>query len=181
MTATTGADLIAQERARQQDQEGYLPDHDDRHAAGELVDAALAYLLWTAGRLAPVYDDLADHQAEGVWPWHLDDFKPDPDLRRNLVRAGALIAAELDRYNRQAAHLAAGALEYAAAHHPLELVRVGDDLRMICGNAACAGWVDQLDLEQATASPAYQAEAYLADRAEQHHRAVAGLAPTGES
>ncbi len=35
------------------------------------------------------------------WPWEEVWFKPSPDQVRNLVKAGALIAAEIDRINRE--------------------------------------------------------------------------------
>jgi hypothetical protein len=34
------------------------------------------------------------------WPWDLSWLKPSPDPKHNLVKAGALIAAEIDRLNR---------------------------------------------------------------------------------
>lgn len=80
----SGVELIAQERQRQIDVEGYRPEHDRHHCNGELVDAAACYL---APRLADKY-----------WPWHRSYWKPSPDNRvRELVKAGALIAAEIDR------------------------------------------------------------------------------------
>jgi hypothetical protein len=36
------------------------------------------------------------------WPWDQDWWKPSPDPIRNLVKAGALIAAEIDRLQRLA-------------------------------------------------------------------------------
>lgn len=84
----TGAELIAQERARQVAQEGWTPDHDDEHIDGELVRAAQAYLLPNGG-----------FPAAASWPF-TDGFKPEGRIR-NLVKAGALIAAEIDRLQRK--------------------------------------------------------------------------------
>ena len=112
-----GIDLIATERQRQIDDEGYSAEHDDEHAGGELALAAIAYA-------APVKVFTREERANSVWfydpiPWNGDkrfDCKvaqespsnviPDPlhytptervDL---LVKAGALIAAEIDRLLR---------------------------------------------------------------------------------
>lgn len=80
----TGTELIAAERQRQINAEGWTPEHDAEHDGGELVDAAACYLV---PRLAHAY-----------WPWSRDWWKPTPDDRvRELVKAGALIAAEIDR------------------------------------------------------------------------------------
>lgn len=92
----TGAELIAEERSRQVEQEGYGPDHDDeQHQRGELVSAAIAYCL--VNTVAPVRE--ADRFAGSFWPWTNDDWKPKGHVE-DLVRAGALIAAEIDRYQR---------------------------------------------------------------------------------
>lgn len=82
----TGIDLIAAERQRQIDAEGWTPEHDDVH-----VDGALAH---AAAVLASDRVDVND-----VWPWPDEPPKMKDELR-NLVRAGALIAAEIDRLQR---------------------------------------------------------------------------------
>ena len=87
----TGVELIARERERQIVEEGYGFDHDDCHSSGSLVDAARAY-CWAAGS-----------KYRGVplsWPWAAEEWKPSDNPIRNLVRAGALIAAEIDRLQR---------------------------------------------------------------------------------
>lgn len=82
----SGANLIATERLRQNGSEGWTPEHDAEHSDGELVDAAVCYL---APRFSSQY-----------WPWRPAEFKPTPNDRvRELVKAGALIAAEIDRLN----------------------------------------------------------------------------------
>src|SRR5262245_2716039 len=77
--ASPGLDLIAQERLRQINEEGFEPAHDDSHTEGELADAALCYL-------SPDDQVLVDLH----WPWNERWWKP-KDRLRNLVRAGALI------------------------------------------------------------------------------------------
>lgn len=88
-----GATLIAAERLRQVAEEGYGSEHDSEHEGGELVLAAWSYLTEhdTFGG-----DPCGDDPPEG-WPWSPEHWKPTGDQVRNLVKAGALIAAEIDR------------------------------------------------------------------------------------
>lgn len=97
MSISTGAAMIAAERSRQIDAEGWTPEHDQGHRRGELTRAAIAYATNALRQ---------DGNADACgWPW-LDEYgrptgegcgwKPRDPLR-DLVRAGALIAAELDR------------------------------------------------------------------------------------
>ena len=88
----SGADLIAAERRRQIDAEGWTPEHDDEHTAHELVYAAVAYAKAAANDPFHAYQ----------WPWAGASFKRCHDPIRNLVKAGALIAAEIDRLKRAA-------------------------------------------------------------------------------
>lgn len=79
---TPGVSLIASERSRQRDEEGYTIEHDRMHSPETLVDAAKAYL----------------EQNEFNWPWDIKYFKLSPDDRiKELTKAGALIAAALDQ------------------------------------------------------------------------------------
>ena len=103
----TGAQRIAAERRRQIDREGYTPEHDQYHDGGELLDAAQEYLaIADFNRRYPegpmTRDQALDIQdlhgfAASRWPWAREDFKPSADPIPNLVKAGALIAAEIDR------------------------------------------------------------------------------------
>ena len=90
----SGIEAIAAERQRQIEVEGWDAAHDDAYTEFELAEAAACYALGVD----------QDHRAEGVpmnWPWDADWWKPsDPNRRKNLVRAGALIAAEIDRIDR---------------------------------------------------------------------------------
>lgn len=91
-----GVALIAKERKRQVEQEGWTPEHDNQHEADELALAAALYAVPTWLR-----DD--KNLRDVLWPysWALDTWKPSPDNRiRELVKAGALIAAEIDRLQR---------------------------------------------------------------------------------
>ena len=84
----SGAELIQRERHRQQRNEGWTSAHDDTHERGELARAAACYAL-TGLKLT----------AKPRWPWAWSDWKPRTRVR-DLVRAGALIAAEIDRLQR---------------------------------------------------------------------------------
>lgn len=92
---------IAAERRRQQDVEGYDLDHDDKHERGELAAAGACYALLPAKSHGFICrGGLSDYDAmPPEWPWAPSWWKPDDD-RRNLVRAGALILAELERLLR---------------------------------------------------------------------------------
>lgn len=90
----TGIELIAEERQRQIDVEGWTPEHDDEHICGEMAQAAACY----------AHPNIVRRLDMVGWPesWSIDYFKPTPDDRiRELVKAGALIAAEIDRLNRE--------------------------------------------------------------------------------
>lgn len=86
-------DLIKTERLRQIDEEGYHEDHDDKHEEGELALMAAAYALSSGGeRNKEALDAVIS-----ILQW---DVKP-KDRVRDLVRAGALILAELERVLRR--------------------------------------------------------------------------------
>jgi len=92
--AGAGVMRIVAERLRQVVGEGWSGDHDDGHVGGELRNAAIAYAM--------ACDPRAGENAASVFPscWGPGCFKPADDPIRNLVRAGALIAAEIDRLTR---------------------------------------------------------------------------------
>jgi len=86
-----GAEQIAEERQRQIEKEGYAPEHDDEHQGFELAKAAECYLNAAMGENLGILDL--------YWPFS-DGWKRSEDPIRNLVKAGALIAAEIDRLER---------------------------------------------------------------------------------
>lgn len=86
---------ITAERARQVEVEGYAPEHDDAHDQGDLLRAALLYYQQGTGR-PPI---LRDDGSPIGWPWEAASWKP-RDPARDLVRAGALAMAEVDRLGR---------------------------------------------------------------------------------
>lgn len=110
---------IARERERQTAVEGWTAEHDDTHADGEMARAAASYLVnnyhRTEWKLAPIVVRIdarsagdPTHQAVGyasvpkLWPWQGQWWKP-KDRRRDLIRAAALIVAEIERLDRLAA------------------------------------------------------------------------------
>lgn len=92
----TGIELITEERARQVSQEGWTPEHDDDHDMSELAMAAACYAVPNAQR-----GTMNEGVFARLWPWARAWWKPTPDDRvRELTKAGALIAAEIDRLQR---------------------------------------------------------------------------------
>jgi hypothetical protein len=90
-------DDIAAERKRQIEVEGWTAHHDNEHDDDEMAKAAALYALPPALRILRV--NPAQNLLSYVWPWDTKWWKP-KDRRRDLVRAGALIAAEIDRLDR---------------------------------------------------------------------------------
>lgn len=94
----TGSELIAEERQRQLSL--YLPIDDQNYNNDELVRAAISYSIPSVITSKPnkglgVFISL---KREFFWPWNVKGFNPSPDNRvKELVKAGALIASEIDR------------------------------------------------------------------------------------
>lgn len=95
---TSGCILISNERNRQFGQEGWTTEHDDEHSAGQMADAARAYIV--AALRAERGTPQSHLPPPPPWPWDTQWWKPSDDPIRNLVKAGALIAAEIDRLHR---------------------------------------------------------------------------------
>lgn len=94
----TGMELIALERARQIEEEGYPLDHDDGHVEEEMAIAAASLLV------DGTHAEVTDH-AHGADLWDLvrkyGYRAADSSRARALTIAGALVAAELDRVLRR--------------------------------------------------------------------------------
>lgn len=89
----TGIELIAEERQRQLSAEGWTPEHDAQHTDESIALAAAVYAT---------PQNLRSYPSFGIvpffWPWSANWWKPSPENRiRELQKAGALIAAEIDR------------------------------------------------------------------------------------
>lgn len=96
-THMDGAARIAAERKRQISMEGWTPEHDDQHTRGELAAAAIHY----ASPFPIKAKSLISGEYEAiVWPWGEPDVPKPKDRISDLVRAGAMIAAEIDRLER---------------------------------------------------------------------------------
>lgn len=108
---TFGAILILQERVRQQEEEGYDPQADQGYRSGQLAWAAVHYaapdpvlkatnvqqLVRERGIVAGD-EPAGDLSQYTVWPWAKSwDKKAKHSRFRQLVIAGALICAEIDR------------------------------------------------------------------------------------
>lgn len=114
---TIGTDLIAAERARQIEALGYTAENDDKDKPGAFACAAIRYAS-VAGSSPDLRDHIRARDAAAVkagvelsgWPagWSASSFKMGDGNTshhrvRELVKAGALIAAEIDRMHRQIA------------------------------------------------------------------------------
>jgi len=94
---TAAARDVLAERQRQVEVGGWTPAHDDVYEDAELSRAAAAYALQGDHDFGPPTD----------WPWPKEWWKP-RDERRNLIRAGALVLAEIERLDRAAIQAAQG-------------------------------------------------------------------------
>ena len=95
-------EMIAEERRRQIEKEGYNADHDHHHEFDELAYAAIAYTLPNPIFNVPLDEDTGVSMTIskfGFWPFHRSEFNPSGNRVKDLVKAGALIAAEIDRLN----------------------------------------------------------------------------------
>jgi hypothetical protein len=103
-TMTDAARDVFVERERQVSGEGCSHTQDDAYVNGELVGAAIAYALSAMRELVPAA--VLKDQLARFWPWGAHWWKPH-GKRRDLVRAGALILAEIERLDRGAVRKAA--------------------------------------------------------------------------
>lgn len=85
-------DVLA-ERARQVSTEGWTPEHDDGHTGGEMAGAAACYAM------VDILHWGRHYAIQILWPWAQAWWKP-TDRRRNLVKAAALLLAEIERLDR---------------------------------------------------------------------------------
>jgi hypothetical protein len=90
---TDAARDVLGERRRQVTAEGWTAEHDDQYLGRELAGSAACYCL---GALGLNYEAF-----ENFWPWDEKWWKP-TNARRDLVKAAALILAEIERLDRAA-------------------------------------------------------------------------------
>lgn len=100
MKQVSGALSIAAERRYQTNNKGFTNEHDDKWVRGELVQAANCYQRAAVhvGR-GGLVEEISEPFME--WPWDERWWKPVGHVESNLVKAGALIAAEIDRLRRK--------------------------------------------------------------------------------
>lgn len=119
--------LVTLERGRQIFGRGYGTAHDDTHVGCELAAAAACY---AAGGDVSVWD-------RGLWPWP-DMQAPseeEPVLRR-MVKAGALILAEIERLLRAGADPHSALADDVPADI-LDIVSQVPDAERVCQCIAC--------------------------------------------
>jgi hypothetical protein len=94
VTVSPGVQAIANERSRQVTEEGWTAEHDAQHGPGVLARAGACYAWYAAMgyRLSPITS----------WPFDERWWKPGSGEMRTLVKAGALICAEIDRLSAAA-------------------------------------------------------------------------------
>lgn len=98
-------EAIAAERERQTAVEGWTAAHDDAHTDFSLAKAACIYAVG-ATLDGPDRAVMDTHGASGtpgwmkdLWPWDIKWWKP-TSRRRDLIKAAALIIAEIERLDR---------------------------------------------------------------------------------
>lgn len=94
-----GISYIVNERIKQK-LTGYNDAHDEKYTNNELIKAAMCYL--EVADTANIRDDAAHYHrfansTKIYWPWTAKHWHPSNDVIENLQKAGALIAAEIDR------------------------------------------------------------------------------------
>lgn len=98
ITSKAQADII-HERHRQIGEEGWDSEHDKSHSFGELSAAAACYALPEGLRTYEIVDCFGGNKfilTPVNWPWAANAWKPQSP-RRDLVRAAALLIAEIER------------------------------------------------------------------------------------
>jgi hypothetical protein len=96
MIASKALKDVVAERFRQTHVEGFTEEHDDKHIGGQMALAAAGYALASASP-----DREKAMISPTIWPWDGNWWKP-TNRRRDLVKAGALILAEIERLDRAA-------------------------------------------------------------------------------
>lgn len=97
----TGIERIAAERKRQIEKEGWTAEHDAKFINGQLAGAAICYAM--TENMRKFEGDMETGIMTRLWPFNKSWWKPSPDNRiRELEKAGALIAAEIDRLQAEA-------------------------------------------------------------------------------
>lgn len=109
LSLTKAEEDIIRERSRQVSEEGWSSERDDAYISGELARAAAAYCESAARPKLFSRRPGAAFTVPMSWPssWSREWWKP-TNSRRDLVKAGALIIAEIERLDRAAIAKAEG-------------------------------------------------------------------------
>lgn len=94
---------IVNERSLQVEKWG--DSHDDDHYPGDLAGAGVAYALNAASLMSPVIEGHEDGRPPIGWCWDSTHWKPETDVknvRAELIKAAALIVAEIEKMDRVA-------------------------------------------------------------------------------
>ncbi len=131
-TLTQAAHDVLAERQRQISVEGWTPEHDDEHDFGHLARAGAAY----AAQSLCAEDAEPECGPPGWWPWERTWWKPN-SRRGMLVKAGALILAEMERLDRAAGKGAAPTTPITGAEMPTheqicDLLKIGNPSKEEC-------------------------------------------------
>ncbi len=95
-----GAHRISMERERQVVEEGWTLEHDDEHCNSEMGIAGGCYAHHAA--TFPYMSNIQAYRTAPPpidWPWDAKWWKP-KQPQDDLAKAGALMAAEIDRLDR---------------------------------------------------------------------------------
>jgi hypothetical protein len=96
---TKAAHDVLDERLRQRDVEGWTPEHDDAtYETGEMAHAASS-LAYQASRPDDAEPACPTGSPPADWPWDATWWKR-KGRRNDLVRAAALLLAEIERLDR---------------------------------------------------------------------------------
>ena len=98
-TLSKAAQDVLAERQRQIETGGRTPEHDDAYKSCELGRAAACYAHAATLTPADREEMISVRAVPLTWPWHENWWKP-TNRRRDLVKAGALILAEIERLDR---------------------------------------------------------------------------------
>lgn len=97
---TAAARDVLAERTRQVEVEGFNSTHDAMNRPGTLAMASASYAVAASYASAGLFP-MPKGKPPTSWPWDATWWKPG-DARRSLVKAGALILAEIERIDRAA-------------------------------------------------------------------------------
>ncbi|RJE87986.1 hypothetical protein [Paracoccus onubensis] len=101
MTHSKAVEDVLAERRRQIEAEGWSFEHDDLHDRRELLKAARSYADFACYTPRLRHAVLKIGTPPAGWPWDERWWKPTTP-RRDLVKAAALIMAEIERMDRAA-------------------------------------------------------------------------------